>query len=96
MCKNLWTPDTYRSAHVIPLCLKGDQNEYNYRGISVLSSACKIHVKIVKERLIIITDAVLLEEQEGFRTVSSTRDTEERRIEFRHPLGFHRLRKRIW
>src|SRR5215475_7162464 len=39
----------------------------NYRGISLLNSGCKIYAKIITQRLKPIPEAILLEEQNGFR-----------------------------
>jgi sorting nexin-29 len=60
---------------VIPLFRKGLKNYCNnYRGISVVNSGHRIYAKIINERLKTIMDAVLLEEQQGFRKGASTVD----------------------
>jgi len=46
----------------------------NYRGISLLNSGYKIHAKIITQRFKIILEAILLEEQNGFRTSRSCID----------------------
>jgi sorting nexin-29 len=52
---------------------KGD-NCSNYRGISLLNSGYKIYAKIITQRFKTISEAILLEEQNGFRISRSCID----------------------
>ncbi|KAL7306933.1 hypothetical protein TKK_0001092 [Trichogramma kaykai] len=46
-------PDDWRTAIIVPLYKKGDVNKLgNYRGISLLPTAYKIHTEIIKGRLV--------------------------------------------
>lgn len=61
-------PSAWNKAEVISLFKKGDRHRCdNYRGISLLNSAYKVYSRIINNRLKIITDALLCEEQSGFR-----------------------------
>ena len=46
----------------------------NYRGISLLNSGYKIYAKIITQRFKTISEAILLEEQHGFRIGRSCTD----------------------
>lgn len=76
MCwKNKQIPKEWRQAKVISLFKKGDRgNPNNYRGISLLDTSYKIYAKIMNERLKIIADHLISEEQMGFRKGRSTTD----------------------
>jgi len=53
----------------------GDRNNAdNYRGVSLLNSGYKIYSKIIANRLIVIVEVLLLEEQNGFRKGRSCMD----------------------
>lgn len=53
---------------VIPIHKRGNKKVINnYRGICLLNTAYKIYAKIVTNRLNIIADTIILEEQNGFR-----------------------------
>jgi len=68
-------PEEWRTAVVIPVHKKRDRNNPdNYRGISLLNTGYKIYSKIIAKRLTVITDALLLEEQNGFRKGRSCMD----------------------
>jgi sorting nexin-29 len=61
----------------------------NYRGISLLNSGYKIYAKIITQRFKTISEAILLEEQNGFRrgrsridNVFTVKQTIEKRREF--------------
>ena len=61
----------------------------NYRGITNLNSGYKIYGKIITQRFKTISEAILLEEQNGFRigrscidNVFTTKQTIEKRREF--------------
>jgi len=62
------TPEEWGQARVKSLFKKGKRDDCsNYRGISLLNSGCKIYAKIITQRLKPISEAILLEEQNGFR-----------------------------
>jgi hypothetical protein len=46
----------------------------NYRGITLLSTACKLYANILKNKLNTYSEAILEEEQCGFRRERSTTD----------------------
>ena len=53
---------------IVPMYKKGSRAECgNYRGISLLSVVGKIYARVVCDRLRLITDAVLMDGQGGFR-----------------------------
>ena len=61
-------PNEWRTAIVIPIHKKGDRNNPdNYRGNSLLNTGYEIYSKIIAKRLTVITEALLLEEQNGFK-----------------------------
>jgi hypothetical protein len=62
-------PLNWNTAEVISLFKKYDRNKCaNYRGgISILNSAYKVYSKIINERVKSIAEALLKEEQSGFR-----------------------------
>jgi len=61
-------PKVWRTAVVIPVHKNGDiNNPVNYRGISLLNTGYKIYSKIIAKRLTVIAEALLIEEQNGFR-----------------------------
>jgi hypothetical protein len=63
------------TAEVISLFKKGDRNKCaDYQGISLLNSAYKVHSKIINERVKSIAEALLEEEQSGFRKGRSCND----------------------
>jgi hypothetical protein len=62
-------PESWKIAEVISLFKKGDRRECkNYRGISLLNTVYKIYTRIVNKRLKTISEALLEEQQNGFRT----------------------------
>jgi sorting nexin-29 len=66
---------SWRIAEVISLFKKGDRRECkNYKGISLLNTEYKMYAIIVNKRLRTISEALLEEEQNGFRTGQSTTD----------------------
>jgi hypothetical protein len=68
-------PESWKIAEVISLCKKGDCRECKiYRGISLLNTVYKIYARIVNKRLRTISEALLEEKQNGFRTGRSTAD----------------------
>jgi hypothetical protein len=72
LCK---IPKEWTKAKVISLFKKGNRRHCNnYRGISLLNAGYKIYTKIINKRLTDISDVLLLEEQNGFRTERSCMD----------------------
>ena len=68
-------PDDWRTALIVPLYKKGDPNNIdNYRGISLLSLPGKIFAILLKKRVQTWDEAMLMEEQCGFRTGRSCND----------------------
>jgi len=68
-------PEEWRTAVVIPIHKKGDRNNRdNYKDISLLNTGYKIYLKIIAERLTVIAEALILEEQNGFRKGRSCMD----------------------
>jgi len=68
-------PEEWRTAIVIPIHKKGARNNPdNYRGISLLNTGYKIYPKMFAKRLTVIAEALLLEEQNGFRKGRSWMD----------------------
>ena len=62
------TPHEWRKAIIVPIYKKSSRAECgNYRGISLLSVVRKIYARVVCDRLRLMTDAVLMDEQGGFR-----------------------------
>ena len=62
------TPHEWRKAIIVPICNKGSRDECgNYRGISLLSVVGKIYARVVCDRLRLLTDVLLTDEQGGFR-----------------------------
>lgn len=62
------TPNEWREAIIVPIHKKGSRTECgNYRGISLLSVVGKIYARIVSDRLRVLTDSVIMDEQGGFR-----------------------------
>jgi sorting nexin-29 len=60
--------EEWRQARVKSLFKKGKRDDCsNYRGISLLNSGYKIYAKIITQHLKTISEAILLEEQNGFR-----------------------------
>lgn len=73
--KNCIIPDSWKVAEVISLFKKGKRsNCKNYRGISLLNVGYKIYSKIINNRMKVITEAIILEEQSGFRPGRSCTD----------------------
>ncbi|KAJ4434340.1 hypothetical protein ANN_22899 [Periplaneta americana] len=63
-----YSPEEWQEAIIIPIFKKGDRRDCgNYRGISLLNTGYKIYSKIITNRLAVITENILLEEQHGFR-----------------------------
>jgi sorting nexin-29 len=89
-------PEIWKIAEVIPLFKKGDRRECkHYRGISLLNTVYKIYARIVNKRLRTISEALLEEQQNGFRTGRSTTDSiftlqqvfgKEESLTFKHTL----------
>ena len=70
-------PQQWKDAFITVLHKKGDKTECrNYRGISIVSHAGKVLVKVVAVRLSVYCQAkrLLPEEQSGFRPDRSTTD----------------------
>ena len=68
-------PNEWRTAVVIPINKKGDRNNPDsYRNISLLNTGYKIYSKVIAERLTVIAEAILLEEQNGFMKGRSCMD----------------------
>ena len=68
-------PEEWRTAVVIRIHKKGDRNNPDdYRVMSLLNTGYKIYSKIIAERLTVIAEALLLEEQNGFRKGRSCMD----------------------
>ena len=62
------TPQEWRDAIIIPIHKKGCRTECgNYRGISLLSVVGKIYARIVSDRSKVLTNALVMDEQGGFR-----------------------------
>ena len=62
------TPQEWREAIIIPIYKKGSRTDCgNYRGISLLSVVGKIYARIVSDRLKVLTNALVMDEQGGFR-----------------------------
>ena len=54
----------------MPIYKKGSRAECgNYRGISSLSVVGKMYVRVVCDRLMLLTDVLLMDEQGGFGCV---------------------------
>ena len=61
-------PEEWGQARVKSLFKKGKHDECsNYRGISLLNSGYKIYAKIITQHSKTISEAILLEEKNGFR-----------------------------
>jgi len=61
-------PEEAGQARVKSLFKKGKRDDcLNYRGISLLNSGYKIYGKIITQRFKTVSEAILLEEQNGFR-----------------------------
>jgi hypothetical protein len=61
-------PEEWSRVKIIPIFEKGDRNDCNnYRGICLRTSAYKVYAKIITRRLNVISEALLHEEQHGFR-----------------------------
>jgi len=68
-------PEEWRTAIVIPIHKKADRaNPDDYRCISLLNTGYNIYSKIITKRLTVIAEALLLEEQNGFRRGRSCMD----------------------
>ncbi len=59
-------PDEWRKAIIVPVH-KGKGSKNNYRGISLLSVPGKVYGRVLRERLMEITEGTVSEEQGGFR-----------------------------
>ena len=68
-CKGEKIPHEWREAIIVPIYYKkGSRDECgNYRGISLLSVVGKIYARVVCDSLRVLIDAVLMDEQGGFR-----------------------------
>ena len=61
-------PEEWGQARVTSLFKKGKRDDCsNYRGISLLNSGYKIYAKVITQHFKTISEAILLEEQNGFR-----------------------------
>lgn len=68
-------PEEWLEGKIFSIFKKGNRHEYtNYRGITLLDSAYKIYAKIVTRRINVINEALLKEEQCGFRKGRSCSD----------------------
>ena len=66
--KNKKTPNEWKTAVIVPIFKRGQRNNCDhYRGISLLNTGYKIYSKIITRRLRNIIEAIILEEQSGFR-----------------------------
>jgi sorting nexin-29 len=60
-------PEEWKIARIVNIHKNGDKRKYsNYRGISLLSSAYKIYMTIIKSKLQPIAEEILQEKQCGF------------------------------
>ncbi len=74
--QKLKIPNTWKAAEVISIFKRGDKkNCENYRSISLLCTMYKVYARIVNAKIKAISEALLGEEQNGFRTGSSTSDS---------------------
>ena len=81
-------PSDWTASEIVPLFKKGDKTERNnYRPISLLSHSYKIIAKILQKRLELKEEAILNEEQAGFRTGRGTTD---------QIFSFSQLTERMW
>lgn len=68
-------PEEWNTAKVISIFKKGNRKDCaNYRGISLTDTAYKIYAKILNNRLSILMEHLITEEQMGFRKGRSTID----------------------
>lgn len=70
-------PNEWAKAIVVPIFKKGDANQPdNYRGISLINTACKCYTSILNKRLYswLEESEIILENQAGFRRNYSTSD----------------------
>jgi hypothetical protein len=68
-------PEEWLRAKIIPIFKNGDRNDCNnYIGICLLTSAYKVYAKIITRRLNVISEALLHDEQHGFRKGRSCSD----------------------
>ena len=79
LCNKIWEketfPDDWDRAIITPIFKKKDNLDCNqYRGISLLSHACKIFTFILQKRIQQKTEEILSEAQAGFRPGRSTVD----------------------
>jgi hypothetical protein len=66
-------PKQWKESIIVPIYKKGDKAECsNYRGISLLSTSCKILYNILLSRLIPYVDEIIGDRQCGFRRNRST------------------------
>ena len=91
MCwKEILVPEEWGKARVKSLFKKDKRDDFsNNRGISLLNSGYKIYGRIITQRFTTISEAILLEEQNGFRmgrscidNVFSIKQTIDKRREF--------------
>jgi len=83
-------PEEWGQARVNPLFKKVKRDDCsNYRGVNLSNSGYKIYAKIITQRFKTISEAILLEEQNGFRigrscidSVFTIKQTIEKRREF--------------
>ena len=68
MLEDIQNPEEWLEGIIYPIFKKGNRHECrNYRGINLMNSAYKIHAKFLTKRINIINEALLKEEQSGFR-----------------------------
>lgn len=61
-------PEIWKEAEILPIFKRGERTKCeNYRGIRLLNDIYKIYAKILTSKLQIIAEAIILEEQSGFR-----------------------------
>ena len=62
-------PEDWQRAIIVPIHKKSCRKKCgNYRGISLLSVLGKVFTRILNDRVWLLTDKCLLEEQAGFRS----------------------------
>jgi hypothetical protein len=89
-----YIPESWKEARIIPTFKKRDRSKCeNYIGISLLNEGYKIYAKIITARLQKTIEAIILEEQSGFRkgrlcadNIFIVKQLTEKHREFNHEL----------